>query len=250
MICPNCNKKLAADVRFCKYCGAEVAAIYAVPPSVSHVENDEEETVLGDTGPEVQGAHSEPSYGNDYPAKTVAPLPKKKKHTALWIILPLLFVLLSGAAAYLVYNDNYKAVLSAVGFPQDNEPEADPGWTEPIMTVPTQTTESPTDSWEFVFPEEETQPSTIPTTKPSTVPTPSIVTGIQERYKVVTAGNDLRIRNGPGTEFDQIGRISKGTIVTVTQKHNNGESQYDNWGHIEYKGIAGWVAMDFLQPIT
>nr|MBN1228223.1 SH3 domain-containing protein [Anaerolineae bacterium] len=48
---------------------------------------------------------------------------------------------------------------------------------------------------------------------------------------------NLRIRSGPGTEYDQIGSIPFGTIFTA-----KGRNEAADWLFIEYNQIEGWVA--------
>jgi len=108
MICNKCGKQLAENVKFCKYCGAPVVA--GAPPPASRQ----------------QAGH-----------------PKKKRRGTARLIAVLCVVLLIAVGAVgLVYNENYKAVLAAVGLRQDIEPETTAGETEPATSTSTPTTES------------------------------------------------------------------------------------------------------------
>ena len=238
--CNNCGKQIQDNVRFCKYCGAEVKA--APPPAIAYADSGEEETVFMGPAPVEQVEVPMSSREDDYAVVAVFDEPpKKKKHIALWIVLLLLILLLAGAAFYLIYNDNYKAVLTSIGIWQESEPIAD--LTEPVTIAPTQTDKRTEPPLEFVFPEVKTSP---PTTTASEIIMPSGVVNVQEQYQVVTTGDDLRIRIGPGTGFEQIGRVPNDTIVIITQRHNNGEIEHADWGYLVYNGAGGWVSMDFL----
>lgn len=71
---------------------------------------------------------------------------------------------------------------------------------------------------------------------------PTTVTG--ERYRVV-ARSGLRLREGPGTQFDIIGGLSLGQIVFVA-------SVNDGWARVDIEGdghIDGFASAGFLEPL-
>jgi len=122
MYCEKCNKQLAENVKFCKYCGG--TAVAGTPPP---------------------------------PAKP----PKKKRSSAPLIVVLLILLLLAVGAVGMVYNDNYKAVLTAVGLGQHVEPETTTGETESTTIPIMQTTEPPASTTEGYS---ETEPQTEATT--------------------------------------------------------------------------------------
>jgi len=67
----------------------------------------------------------------------------------------------------------------------------------------------------------------LPTSVPSLAPTPQIT---------LTVGDDgANVRKGPGTYYEQLGRIEPGASAVVT-------GRYDKWLRIDFDGAEGWVA--------
>lgn len=52
-------------------------------------------------------------------------------------------------------------------------------------------------------------------------------------------GNDVNIRSGPGTEYQSIGMVSRGTTLTITGKS-------DNWYQVSYNGGTGYIIEDYV----
>ena len=79
-----------------------------------------------------------------------------------------------------------------------------------------------------------------PSTQSSTTLSPKSLLS----YKVVTQqGSPLRVRNGPGTEYEMTGTIPNGKVVFVVIVERN-------WGYVQYGNITGWCSMEFLEPAT
>lgn len=57
-------------------------------------------------------------------------------------------------------------------------------------------------------------------------------------YKVDTNGVVLRMRNGAGTSYSQVGTVADGTVLSVSQVNGN-------WGYTSHGGVSGWVCLDF-----
>lgn len=53
---------------------------------------------------------------------------------------------------------------------------------------------------------------------------------------VATVGEDVNVRNGPGTEYDRIGGATAGEAYTITGKSADGE-----WWQIDFAGQSGWI---------
>lgn len=53
---------------------------------------------------------------------------------------------------------------------------------------------------------------------------------------IATVGEDLNVRNGPGTEYDRIGGATAGEEYTITGKSADGE-----WWQIDFAGQPGWI---------
>lgn len=61
-------------------------------------------------------------------------------------------------------------------------------------------------------------------------------------YRTDTEGKNLNIRAGRGTNTDIIGKIPSGTKINVTEVKND-------WGHVVYDGVDGWVSMAWVENI-
>ena len=68
-------------------------------------------------------------------------------------------------------------------------------------------------------------------------------TGNGKKYKV-TANPSLRVRDGRGTNFKQIGSLKQGTEVTITNIDKG-------WGYVgKYSDKDGYVSMDYVKEIA
>ncbi len=100
-----------------------------------------------------------------------------------------------------------------------------PGPTQPPPTVPPGTTATPT-----------------ATTRAGTPPPASTVTGAS-----VTTLDAVKVRAGPGTDFDVLGFLGTGLTVPATGK----DAEPPAWWQIEYAGAPdgrGWVNAQFVEP--
>ena len=241
--CKHCGKQIQDNMRFCKYCGTEVKA--ASQPAAAYVGGGEEQTVFMGPAPAQQVAYQEPPREEGYPVVAVFDAPKKKKSAARWVVPVLAVLLLAGGAACLLYNDNYKAVLSAVGLWREQEPETAAAWTEPATAGQTQTASHTDSPLEFNFPEETLPP--IVTTAGTQPGGSGMVAIPPTRYRVDTNSpiehTPLRIRIGPSVEFDKIGSIPDLAVVIVTQI-------MDDWAYVTYEGVSGWAYMGWMVPIN
>ena len=72
--------------------------------------------------------------------------------------------------------------------------------------------------------------------------------GTSENYVVnTTGGRVLYVRAGAGTDYEQLGKLTSGTKITVfeTKSVNN-----MNWGRIIYNGKEGWVCLYYCVKET
>ncbi len=70
----------------------------------------------------------------------------------------------------------------------------------------------------------------------------TVVTSIQADLgygKVQTGGFTLNVRSGPGADYDQVGSLSYGSVVSLTGFENG-------WYHISGDGITGYVSSDYI----
>ena len=67
--------------------------------------------------------------------------------------------------------------------------------------------------------------------------------GYNVKYYIVSA-NYLTVRDGPGTDKDSKGSISKNTVIPVLYFDNS-----QKWGYTTYAAFFGWVSTDYLVPV-
>lgn len=67
---------------------------------------------------------------------------------------------------------------------------------------------------------------------------------VGEQYEVTSS---LRVRAHPGTSHEQLGTLSSGTVITVTEKFDDGEYI---WGLIDYSGNEGWCALNYAEYLS
>ena len=106
---------------------------------------------------------------------------------------------------------------SFLGMEDDTDKESLPAGTIPVITsAPTEATET-----------------TAPPTEPPTEPTPDL-------YWVCAIG-DLKVRSGPGRDYESIGKVDDGSIVEPLRWVNG-------WAYLQYP-VAGWCSGDYLHPL-
>ena len=86
-----------------------------------------------------------------------------------------------------------------------------------------------------------TNAENVPTVEAPTAQTPVTApgsTGVGQApgVAVATVGEDVNVRNGPGTEYDRIGGATAGEAYTITGKSADGE-----WWQIDFAGQSGWI---------
>lgn len=75
--------------------------------------------------------------------------------------------------------------------------------------------------------------SILPTAVPATATTPAAM--------VEASDKGVNVRSGPGTSFEEIGRLEPGQKAAVT-------GRYGDWWQIDYGGTPGWVADWVVTP--
>ncbi|MCO6450516.1 MAG: SH3 domain-containing protein [Caldilineales bacterium] len=150
------------------------------------------------------------------------------------LLIPFLAILLTAALFYVVFN--------SIGNQAAAEPTPLPPTPIPTVSVASPTPEPPTPTPE---------PAT-PTAEPAT-PTPEAALGVLKVGGVATVNADagLRVRSGPGTNYDPVTTLPPGTVVDVIGGPERADSY--TWWQIRF-ALAdggqgdGWVAGDFLDP--
>lgn len=85
--------------------------------------------------------------------------------------------------------------------------------------------------------------------EPVAEPAPETVTETASAQPAATAadlrevtGDTVNLRDGPGTNFGVLDRLTRGTVVSVLDTAPGG------WVYIEVNGRTGWMSADFIGP--
>jgi hypothetical protein len=57
-------------------------------------------------------------------------------------------------------------------------------------------------------------------------------------------GDSVNLRDGPGTNFSVVDRLTRGTVISVL------DTGPDGWVYVEINGLTGWMSSDFIGPAT
>ena len=119
---------------------------------------------------------------------------------------------------------------------EDAEPTESPEPTEDVE--PTESPE-PTESVEPTeSPEAPAEETPLPEEEPEVTPEPAY----EARQAVIAkpGENDTAfLREGPSTDYDRVGKVQNGTVVTVL-------AEEDGWALIEIDGVQSWISGSFL----
>jgi hypothetical protein len=55
-------------------------------------------------------------------------------------------------------------------------------------------------------------------------------------------GDTVNLRDGPGTNFNVVDRLTRGTVISLL------DTGPDGWVYVEIGGLTGWMSSDFLGP--
>lgn len=99
-----------------------------------------------------------------------------------------------------------------------------------------------TSSVSQTLPAETSSPDGQPTTAATTAPATTAPAAAVYNYIVNTQSSALNIRLGPATFYNDIGNIQKGTKLYIP-------FTLDGWGYVVYKGIDGFVSMQYLKRL-
>lgn len=71
---------------------------------------------------------------------------------------------------------------------------------------------------------------------------PNDTSSVSMTVCVKPSAGELKIRSGPGSSYNEVGRLRGGEYATVTELQQNGNSQ---WGRIP----TGWICMDYVDTV-
>ena len=60
--------------------------------------------------------------------------------------------------------------------------------------------------------------------------------------QVSTKKNNLYLRDGPSTKYKALGKLPKGTLVTIHHKEGS-------WCYVEFEGTFGWCSAKYLTEL-
>lgn len=135
----------------------------------------------------------------------------------------------AGIANIIAYSDSGKGVAIArcrdsVGVSSDPVTPSAPSTTTPSTTVPSTTTPS------------TTTPSTSTPSTPSSGGT--LKTG---KATVINGGNGVRVRSGPGTNYDALATIPNGGSVTIVEKADG------DWYKVTFSDVGGVTSTGYMK---
>lgn len=87
---------------------------------------------------------------------------------------------------------------------------------------------------------EAEQTAALPAADTAALPGPG-ATPIGGALREVT-GDTVNLREGPGTNFTVLDRLSRGTVVSLL------DTGPDGWVYVEANGQIGWMSADFIGP--
>ena len=67
---------------------------------------------------------------------------------------------------------------------------------------------------------------------------------IGNKYVKTSSGKSVRMRGGPGTEYDVIDRVPNGASVETYSQMQNPAGE--RWTEIGYHGATGWIMSRYL----
>ena len=158
-----------------------------------------------------------------------------KKHKMVITISCALLVAAIAVAGFVLRNNHQKA-LAAIG----RDVETTSAIKETVAATPVETSQPAMVI--FTTREESTaQPrqTTVPggVVRPGDTPSP---VKVNEKYRVATGDDVLRMRSGPSTEYPVISTISADSVITVSYTYNH-------WGYVAYRDESGWCFMEYLR---
>lgn len=112
------------------------------------------------------------------------------------------------------------------------------GWTMEDTTLDWGTEEDTTPDWEIT--EAPTEPVNIVPSVPSATPSASSSQIESMEARVRSSAGELRVREGPGTNYKEIDRLRAGDIVRISELRTVDGTQ---WGYIS---SWGWICMDYV----
>ncbi|MGN0612666.1 MAG: bacterial Ig-like domain-containing protein [Porcipelethomonas sp.] len=81
----------------------------------------------------------------------------------------------------------------------------------------------------------------LPTEEPTDNPGSSSITSVSEKWKI-NSSDGVKLRSGPGLNYNQIGLIPDKTEITVTA---TADADGYHWGRTSYNGTSGWCTLDY-----
>ena len=151
------------------------------------------------------------------------------------LLIPFLAIVITGVGFYFVAN-----MLGGGIAPAPAE--------TPLPALATSVDITPTPTLEPATPTPEPTPTLEPPT-PTPTPPPNVLQVGAEA--TVNADAGLRVRSGPGTNFDPVIMLPAGTVVLIIDGPQRADTY--TWWQIRFKSpedeeMEGWVAGDFLDP--
>ncbi len=168
------------------------------------------------------------------------PRKRQQRPQSPWaaLLIPFLAIVITGALFYVL------ATMLGGGV----APVPTPTQAQAVSQAEAQSSPTPTAAPDTPTPTPET-PTPVPTPTPTPAPAPDV---LQVGGKAtVNAEAGLRVRSGPGTNYELVITLPYAMVVKVVDGPNRADSY--TWWQIEFstpdgEKQQGWVAGDFLDP--
>lgn len=162
---------------------------------------------------------------------------RQQRPRSPWVamLIPILAILITFGLFYLLVR-----TLGGGAAPPPTPTAPPPTATQPLASTPTPELATPT-------PEPTATPE-LPTPTPAVAGPDVLRVGGQA---TVNADTGLRMRSGPGTNFDPVSTLPPGAIVEVIGGPERADTY--TWWQVRFRQtdgsqLEGWVAGDFLDP--
>ncbi len=126
-------------------------------------------------------------------------------------------------------------------------PDPSAGATESPCAQPTTTVMLPATVTNSLATEVTKPPENTPT--PAGPPTPAATAEGPVTYLTVSGANPIKVRNGPGTDYDLVGEITPGVSIQIVRKIKRDEYTWFQIRYIHEQGDFAWVREDVITII-
>lgn len=234
MICKNCGRESIDGLKYCKNCGADLAAQNFVDINDYKFENTSDPEPASDYG--YDDGYGEEQMPADYKPVRDSGAVSASFYKFLCVCMGMCLIAGSVVWAVIMLRDridsprtNLASEKSSTAAATDNDPEVKPASSKlPVTTEPTTTTTTTT--------------TTTDPFKQSV--SPEFVS--EDLTKMYVIADELIMRIGPGYDYTRLDEtIPSGTAIEISAEQFDPKSG-ESWCYIDYNDEVGWVSKTFL----